>query len=163
MQNQPGSGRQILHIYTYENKEKPKATKKHEKGRGRDRQGRGANSNTKHYNMYENITMKSTYLHSNKTTIFGCQRQCFSIKPWLYWIHCVDWSALKLSDPPAVSSQLLGLKVYATTPGTNFLTLVSLKYWTRQTCCFRLVHGRLGSIQNIHLLTVVFSLSRLRQ
>jgi hypothetical protein len=42
--------------------------------------------------------------------LFFFPRQDFSVYPWLSWNSLVDQAGLKLRNPPASASQVLGLK-----------------------------------------------------
>jgi hypothetical protein len=63
--------------------------------------------------------------------------------------HSVDQAGLKLRNPPASAPQMLGLKMCATTPGSNFLFLKHPSL---------LVFAELDGCVNIHYyLAVIFS------
>jgi hypothetical protein len=57
---------------------------------------------------------------------FGFSRQGFLYSPSCPGTHSVDQAGLKLKNPPASASQVLGLKACTTTPGLlcifNFLS-----------------------------------------
>jgi hypothetical protein len=42
--------------------------------------------------------------------------------------HFVDQAGLKLRNPPASASQMLGLKACATMPGLNYFSIALIKY-----------------------------------
>ena len=46
--------------------------------------------------------------------------------------HSVDQAGLELRNPPASASQVLGLKVYATTPGLQLSFLFEVPLWKHQ-------------------------------
>jgi hypothetical protein len=60
--------------------------------------------------------------------VFVFQDRISLYSPGYPGTHFVDQAGLKLRNPPASASQMLGLKACATMPGLNYFSIALIKY-----------------------------------
>jgi hypothetical protein len=86
-----------------------------------------------------------TYCFFFVFSVFGFSRQGFSVLK----THFVDQAGLELRNPPASASQVLGLKVCATTPDHLLLFFSSSFYFCFETvsvCIYTHTHTHTESL-----------------